>query len=74
VFEPEEGLPSPLALIACDHGHVDPVGKSKSLLGVFVHRRMEAFAEGTYRQLAEGHPRQRVRAATCASCTPPILP
>ena len=40
--EPEE-LPYPLALIACDHVHVDPVGLSKSLPGVFVHRRAEAF-------------------------------
>src|SRR5262245_60422899 len=38
-----DGLPYPLALIACDHIHVDPVGLSKSLLGVFVHRRAESF-------------------------------
>src|SRR5262245_60583845 len=40
--EPDE-LPYPLALMACDHVHVDPVGLTKSLLGVFVHRRAEAF-------------------------------
>ena len=38
-----DGLPYPLALIACDHVHLDPVGLTKSLLGVFVHRRAEAF-------------------------------
>src|SRR5262249_4885099 len=40
--EPDD-LPYPLALIACDHIHLDPVGLTKSLLGVFVHRRAESF-------------------------------
>ena len=43
-FDDEPGdLPCPLALIACDHIHVDPVGLTESLLGVFVHRRAESF-------------------------------
>jgi hypothetical protein len=43
VFDPDKELSSPLALIACDHIHVDPTSKSKRLLGVFVHRRMEVY-------------------------------
>src|SRR5262245_8448058 len=44
MFDDEpDGLPYPLALIACDHVHLDPVGLTRSLLGVFVHRRAESF-------------------------------
>jgi hypothetical protein len=41
--EPEAPRPCGLALLVCDHVHVDSVSKLKSLLGLFVHRRAEAY-------------------------------
>src|SRR4051794_31938845 len=41
--EPADGLPYPLALLACNQIYIDPVSKAKSLLGLLVHIRAESF-------------------------------